>query len=75
MKRTHFDFAYPDFNFDLDTSRVVTPYHTPDDIYVKGEDDDIIEYLEKNNIPMPKFDYSPKIDYMFIEFYLTKKNK
>ena len=72
---THFDFAYPDFNFDLNTSRVVTPYHTPDDIYVKGEDDDIIEYLEKNNIPMPKFDYSPKINYMIIEFYLTKKNK
>ena len=75
---TAFDFAYPDFNFDLDMSAVWSfrvPTELRKDIYVAGEDDEIIEYMNKNNIPMPKFDVTQTMTYTMIMYYLCMKNK
>lgn len=68
------DFAYPDFNFDFDTSVMSKVPISNDyfDFYKEKEEGDIIEYMNEKTIELPKFKRGFLYNYYAIMCILCK---
>lgn len=70
------EWVYPSIYHDFSTLKYAVRITDKDEklFYKKGADDDIIAYLEKNNIPNPKIEYKCELN-AFIEEISTWKNQ